>query len=137
MSRCVSGLRNVAVAVASLSAMAVIGLRSTPAQVAAATPRAPQALLVGVLGYEGGAPPGIFHRTSGTVYVSAANPPITIAQHVGASGHFRISLGAGSYTAIGCGPSSSGGQGTCGKPKNFTLSAGEVHHIRLVWAMVP
>jgi hypothetical protein len=131
-----SRFRNFSVA-ASLGVMAAVGLQSAPAHVGAATPRTDQALLVGVLGYEGGAPPGLFHPTSGTVDVAFANPPITLLKHVGSSGHFKIPLAPGSYTVTGCGPSSSGGQGICGRSKNIALSAGEVDHIRLIWAMVP
>ena len=134
-----TGFRNLtAAATLSLSAMAVVGLQSAPgATAAAATPRTEKALLVGVLGYEGGAYPGKFHPTAGTVDVSFSNPPIVLVKHVGSSGHFRIALPPGSYTVTGCGPSSSGGQGTCGQSQNITLSPGEVDHIRLIWAYVP
>jgi hypothetical protein len=131
-----SRVRNFSVA-ASFGVMAAVGLQTAPAAVGAATPHVEQALLVGVLGYEGGAYPGGFHPTAGTVDVSFTNPPITIVDHVGSSGHFKIPLSPGSYVVTGCGPSSSGGQGLCGKSKHITLSAGEVDHIRLIWAMVP
>jgi hypothetical protein len=117
--------------------MAAVGLQSAPASVGAAVPQVKQADLVGVLGYEGGAFPGKFHPTSGTVDVAFSNPPITLVKQVGPTGHFNIPLPPGRYTVVGCGPSSSGGQGTCGQPKIVKLSSGEVDHIRLVWAMVP
>ena len=65
--------------------------------------------------------------------------PITLVHHVGPSGRFKISLSAGKYTVIGCGPSSSSAasMGTCGQPVNITLTPGEVDHVKLVWAMVP
>jgi hypothetical protein len=117
--------------------MAAVGLQTAPAQASATTPQAQQALLVGVLGYEGGAFPGGFHPTAGTVDVAFSNPPIVLIKHVGPSGHFKIPLAPGSYTVTGCGPSSSGGHGICGRSKNITLSPGEVDHIRLIWAFVP
>lgn len=96
-----------------------------------------QAVLAGKLGYEGGAYPGKFHPTSGTVEVEFQNPPLVLEKHVGKSGHFRIQLSPGSYTVIGCGPSSSGGSSQCSQPQNVTLTAGEVDHITLIWAYVP
>ena len=131
-----SRFRNLSIA-ASLSVMAAVGLQSAPAHVGAAQPHEQQALLAGVLGYEGGAYPGRFHPTAGTVDVEFSNPPITFVKQVGPSGHFKIPLSPGRYIVVGCGPSSSGGQGLCGRPKHVTLSAGEVDHIRLIWAMVP
>jgi hypothetical protein len=123
--------------VASLGAVAALGLQAGPALAGADTPPAHSAI-VGVLGYEGGAFPGFFHPTSGTVEVEFTNPPLVLLKQVGATGHFRIPLGPGNYTLIGCGPSSSsGGTGLCGTPLNVTLKVGEVDHVRLVWAMVP
>jgi hypothetical protein len=113
----------------------VVGMQAAPAL--ASTTTANSALLVGRLGYEGGAPPGGLHPTSGTVEVEFANPPLALEQSVGSNGRFRISLPAGKYTVTGCGPSSSGGSSQCSKPKNITLKAGEVDHIKLVWAYVP
>jgi len=104
----------------------------------AATVTSHEAVLTGELGYEGGAYPGKFHPTSGTVEVEFYSQPLVIEQHVGNSGHFRITLAPGKYTVIGCGPSASGStQGQCSKPKNVTLSSGEVLFVKLVWAMVP
>jgi hypothetical protein len=122
----------------SLGAVAALGLQAGPALAGAATPAA-QSAIVGVLGYEGGAAaPAGFHPTAGTVEVEFPDQPLILLKHVGASGHFRIPLGPGTYTLIGCGPSStSSGTGACGKPQNVTLKAGEVDHVRLVWAMVP
>jgi hypothetical protein len=131
-----SRVRNFFVA-ASLSAMAVVGLPGATTHATAATPRAQQAVLVGVLGYEGGAYPGGFHPTAGTVDIAFANPPVILVKHVGPTGHFKIPLAPGSYIVTGCGPSSSGGQGLCGQPKSIKLSPGEVDHIRLVWALAP
>jgi hypothetical protein len=117
--------------------MALVALQATPAH-AATTTRA-QALLVGKLGIEGGAYPGRFHPTAGSVEVEFYSVPLTLRQPVGRSGHFRIPLAAGMYTVIGCGPSgsSSTASGPCGKPMNLTLTPGEVDHIKLVWAFVP
>ncbi len=132
-----SRLINLALAV-SAAGIAITGLQAAPAQAATAT--STQALLVGELGYEGGAYPGGFHPTAGTVYVAYDSvTPITLEQAVGPSGHFRIPLAAGKYTVIGCGPSASSGaaSGQCSKPKNLTLTSGEVDHIRLIWARVP
>jgi hypothetical protein len=110
------------------------------AATAAATP-VPTPLpsaIVGHLGYEGGAYPGGFHPTAGTVEVEFNLQPLVLIDRVGPSGKFVIPLGPGSYTLIGCGPSSStGGIGLCGRPVSVTLHAGEVDHVRLVWALVP
>ncbi len=102
-------------------------------------PPPPPAQIVGHLGYEGGAYPGGFHRTSGTVEVIFdGDTPLALVKKVGPSGKFDFKLGAGKYTLIGCGPSSSqGSTGTCGKPVTVSLVNGEVDHIRLVWAEVP
>ena len=44
----------------------------------------------------------------------------------------------GKYTVIACGPSASDtSQGRCSKPKDLTLSSGEVLFIKFVRAMVP
>jgi len=127
-------LRRAAVVIAALT-LACMG---PVAAAQAATPTSHKAVLAGELGYEGGAYPGKFHPTSGTVEVEFYSQPLVLEQHVGSSGHFRITLAPGKYTVIGCGPSASGSsQGQCSKPKNITLSSGEVHFIKLVWAMVP
>ncbi len=131
-----SRLINLALAM-SAAGIAVTGLQAAPAH--AATTTSTQALLVGELGYEGGAYPGGFHPTAGTVYVEFHSAPLTLDQAVGPSGHFTIPLAAGKYTVIGCAPSSSSGaaNGQCSMPKNLTLTSGEVDHIRLIWARVP
>ena len=59
-----SRLINLALAV-SAAGIAITGLQAAPAHAATAT--STQALLVGELGYEGGAYPGGFHPTAGTV----------------------------------------------------------------------
>jgi len=108
------------------------------AQAATVTSTSHEAVLAGELGYEGGAYPGGFHPTSGTVEVEFYSQPLVLEQHVGSSGHFHITLAPGKYTVIGCGPSASTtSPGECSNPKNFTLSSGEVKNIRLVWALVP
>jgi hypothetical protein len=65
--------------------------------------------------------------------------PLVRNEPVGPSGHFKVSLAAGKYTVIGCGPSTSTStaSGQCSKPVNLTLSRGEVDHIKLVWAYAP
>jgi hypothetical protein len=94
--------------------------------------------LVGVLGYEGGAAPGGFHPTSGWVEVAYTNTePLSLVQRVGATGHFRIPLGPGTYAVTGCGPFSRGGNGPCGQTHDVTLKAGETERIRVVWADAP
>ena len=130
-------LVNLALAVPAAS-IAMLALGAVPAHAAPTT--SSQAQLVGKLGYEGGAFPGKFHPTAGSVEVEFDSvTPITLVHRVGPSGRFRISLSAGKYTVIGCGPSSSSGatQGPCGQPVNITLTPGEVDHVKLVWAMVP
>jgi hypothetical protein len=131
-----SRLTNLALAV-SAGSIGVIAFQVAPAQ---ATGSKGQSALVGKLGYEGGAFPGKFHPTAGSVVVNFDGPtPLSLEKHVGSSGHFRIKLPAGQYTVIGCGPSASGTapSGQCSKPVNVTLTSGEVDHIKLVWAMVP
>ncbi|HXW32965.1 MAG TPA: hypothetical protein VEJ87_00160 [Acidimicrobiales bacterium] len=127
-----SRLTNLALAV-SASGVGIIGLAAAPAS-AGASPGIHSAI-VGELGYEGGAPPGEFHPTAGTVEVEFNSVPLVLERHVGKSGHFNISLGPGSYTVFGCGPSKSAGQ--CSTPQNINLLPGEVDHIQLIWAYVP
>jgi hypothetical protein len=90
---------------------------------------------VGQLGVEGGAYPGGFRPTAGTVEVEFNSVPLTLLKHVGKSGKFDIKLSPGSYTVFGCGPKTSGNQ--CSQPQDITLAAGEVDHIQLVWAYLP
>ena len=117
--------------------VAMMALQAAPAH--AATTAGPKAVLLGKLGVEGGAYPGGFHPTAGSVTVEFHSVPLTLKQPVGSSGQFRIPLAAGKYTVIGCGPSASkgSGSGACSDPRTLTLKAGEVDHIRLVWADVP
>jgi hypothetical protein len=119
--------------------IATIGVATAmPAADAQAAPAPHQALLVGQLGVEGGALPGTFHPGPGSVEVEFDRVPLVIEHPVGPSGNFRIPLGPGSYTVIGCGPSAAAGPSSqCSQPKNVTLAPGQVDHIRLVWAMVP
>jgi len=121
----------------SASSIAMMALQAAPAH--AATTTRGQAVLVGKLGVEGGAYPGRFHPTAGSVEVEFYSVPLTLKQPVGPSGQFKIPLAAGKYTVIGCGPSASSGStsGQCSKPRSLTLKPGEVDHIRLVWAQVP
>ncbi|MGP0029973.1 MAG: hypothetical protein ACLPVF_05665 [Acidimicrobiales bacterium] len=131
-----SRLINLALAV-SASTIAVIGLQGAPAH--AATTARTQAELGGELGFEGGAYPGGFHPTAGSVEVEFYLQPLVLDQPVGPSGHFRIRLAPGQYTVIGCGPAASTGTASalCGEPENLTLTSGEVDHIKLVWAYTP
>ena len=149
-----SRLVNLALAL-STSTLAMIGLEAAPAHAASTaapitaapttaaptTPAtaAPGAVLVGELGYEGGAYPGSFHPTAGTVEVEFYSMPLALLKHVGPSGKFRIPLGPGKYTVIGCGPSASvvPGAGECSSPLSVDLKSGEVDHVKLVWAYVP
>jgi hypothetical protein len=122
---------------ASLGALTAVGVQAAPALASSTVVPNSTSAIVGVLGYEGGGPSNKFHPTSGTVEVEFTNPPLVLLKKVGDSGHFRIGLRPGSYTVTGCGPSSSGGSPLCGQPQNITLKAGEVDHIRLIWAYVP
>lgn len=132
-----SRLTNLALAALSASSITLIGLQAIPAH--AGTVVGKQSAIVGELGYEGGAAPGGFHPTAGTVQVEFSSVPLTLEKHVGKSGHFHIKLGPGSYKVIGCGPSTStsGTNGECGQPQNITLVPGEVDYIQLIWAYVP
>jgi hypothetical protein len=124
---------------ASASSIAVMGMQAVPAHAAPTTPTtAPRSLLVGELGIEGGAAPGGFHPTAGTVEVEFDSVPLALERKVGRSGQFKFRLSPGEYTVIGCGPSSSGTPSTqCSAPQTLTLAAGEVDYIELVWAYVP
>jgi hypothetical protein len=126
-------LRKLALAL-SATVPAVFGVAVGPAHAAPAA----QALLKGKLGYEGGAFPNKFHPTAGVVDVEFQNPPLVLQKQVGSSGHFKMPLGPGTYTVIGCGPGANGGSnGECSKPQTVTLQAGEVDHVTLIWAHVP
>jgi hypothetical protein len=130
-----SRLTNLALAL-SASSIALIGLQATPAH--AGTAPTPRSAIVGELGYEGGAAPGGFHPTAGTVEVEFNFVPLTLLKHVGKSGRFHVNLSPGRYTVIGCGPAASGtSSGQCSQPQNINLVAGEVDHIQLIWAYAP
>ncbi len=130
-----SRLANIALAL-SAGSVAMIGLQATPAH--AASPAARHSAVAGKLGFEGGAAPGKFHPTAGTVEVEFHSIPLVLEKHVGKSGRFHIKLSPGSYTVIGCGPAaSSTATGLCSQPQNINLVAGEVDHIRLIWALAP
>lgn len=122
--------------VAASVAAAALGLHASPtsARVGGSSRRA---VLEGRLGYEGGPYPGGFHPTAGTVEVEYTNLPIALVHKVGKSGDFKFRLSSGTYTVIGCGPSSGGTSSPCNKPKTVKLMPGEVDHIRLVWAYAP
>ena len=115
------------------SGIAVIGLLAAPAW--ASTDAGHNSAIVGELGVEGGAYPGGFRPTAGTVEVEFNSVPLALIKHVGKSGKFDIKLSAGSYTVIGCGPKNSGNQ--CSQPQNITLATGQVDHIELVWEYLP
>ena len=121
-----------------LVSFAALGL---PAQVTRAAPPVSatgSAVLVGRLGYEGGPYPGGFHPTAGSVQVAFTTHPLVLEKKVGKSGHFKIALGAGTYTVTGCGPTSSADPTPrCGRAKTITLRAGEHRHLRLVWMYAP
>lgn len=117
----------------SASTFTLLGLQALPSH--AATPAVPRSAIVGELGVEGGAYPGTFRPTAGTVEVEFSQVPLALLKHVGKSGKFDIKLSPGSYTVIGCGPKKSSDQ--CSQPQNITLVAGEVDHIQLVWAYLP
>jgi hypothetical protein len=119
--------------VLSASCITMVGLQAAPAH--AATAARQSAKIVGQLGIEGGAFPGRFQPTAGTVQVEFNIVPLILQKHVGKSGNFHINLSPGSYTVTGCGPKKSRNQ--CSQPQNITLTAGEVDHIRLVWEFVP
>ena len=121
----------------SASSIALIGLQAAPAH--AGTTATHRSAIVGKLGFEGGAVPGGFHPTAGTVEVEFNSVPLVLVKHVGKSGHFHIKLSPGNYTVIGCGPATSANpaNGQCSQPQNITLAVGEVDHIRLIWAYVP
>ena len=91
--------------------------------------------IVGELGVEGGAYPGGFQPTAGTVEVEFNSVPLVLERHVGKSGKFDIKLSPGSYTVIGCGPKKSDNE--CSQPQDINLVRGEVDHIQLVWAYLP
>lgn len=120
----------------SASSIALTGLMAAPAH--AATTTVHRSRLVGKLGIEGGAAPGRFRPTAGSVEVEFNSVPLVLLKKVGNSGKFEIQLSPGEYTVIGCGPSASGApSGRCSKPQEVTLTPGEVDHIQLVWAYVP
>ncbi|HEY7948695.1 MAG TPA: hypothetical protein VID75_13535 [Acidimicrobiales bacterium] len=115
------------------SSITVIGLEAVPAH--AGTTAGHSSAIVGELGVEGGAYPGGFKPTAGTVEVEFNSVPLVLLQHVGNSGKFDIKLSPGSYTVSGCGPKQSANQ--CSQPQDIKLVAGEVDHIQIVWAYRP
>lgn len=130
-----SRFSNVAGALAA-GTVTLTALMAGPAQ--AATPVTHRAEIVGRLGIEGGAYPGRFRPTAGTVFVAFDLQPLVLVRSVGPSGRFDLRLSPGEYTLTGCGPASSASPvGRCGPPQNVTLVAGEVDHVRLPWLLAP
>ncbi len=115
------------------SSITVIGLQVAPAH--ATTGAGTKSAIVGELGVEGGAYPGTFQPTAGTVEVEFNSLPLALVKHVGKSGKFDIKLSPGSYTVFGCGPKKSANQ--CSQEQDINLASGEVDHIQLVWAYLP
>jgi hypothetical protein len=120
----------------SVSSIALTGLLAAPAN--AATTTVHRSLLVGELGIEGGAFPGGFRPTAGSVEVEFNSVPLVLEKRVGKSGKFEIKLTPGDYTVIGCGTTASGAPSSqCSKPQKVNLAPGEVDHIQLVWLYAP
>jgi|HubBroStandDraft_2_1064218.scaffolds.fasta_scaffold282294_1 hypothetical protein len=115
------------------SSITVIALQAVPAHASASS--GPSSAIVGELGVEGGAYPGPFRPTSGTVEVEFNSVPLALVKHVGKSGKFEIRLSPGSYTVSGCGPGASGNR--CSQSQDIKLVSGEIDHIQLVWAYLP
>jgi len=117
-----------------ITAGALLFAGTVPAQAAAPPPSARLAVLKGDLGIVGGAYPGLFHPTAGSVEV--IGKVIAMLTVVGPSGEFRIRLAPGTYTVTGCGPTASPVP-SCGSPRAIRLRPGQVDHVQLVWALVP
>jgi hypothetical protein len=133
--RIMSRLTSLIVSVAAIT-IALAGLVVVPASATSTTGQ--RATLVGELGLEGGAYPGAFQPTAGTVEVAFNLEPLVLELRVGPSGKFAITLTPGHYLVTGCGNTASGAPGNqCTKPRNVTLAPGEVDHIRLVWLHAP
>ena len=118
--------------------MSVIGLQAAPALAssgAGRTSAGANSAIVGKLGVEGGAYPGRFRPTAGTVEVEFNSLPLVLVRAVGKSGKFDIKLSPGKYTVIGCGPQGSGNQ--CSQPQVIKLASGQVDDIQLLWALLP
>ncbi len=109
---------------------------TVPAQAGAPSraPTARLAVLDGDLGIVGGAYPGQFHPSAGSIEV--IGKVIAMLTVVGPSGEFRIRLAPGTYTVTGCGPTASPVP-SCGPPRTIRLRPGQVDHVQLVWALVP
>ncbi len=115
--------------------IALTGLLAGPVQ--AAVP-AGGAKIIGQLGIEGGAYPGTFRPTAGTVVVDLDLHPLVLVKSVGKSGKFDLHLSPGTYTLTGCGPATSTSPvGQCGQAQTATLTPHERDHVRLVWLMAP
>jgi hypothetical protein len=120
------------------SSTTVIGLLAAPALASTGVGNKSaghDAEIVGKLGVEGGAYPGRFRPTAGTVEVEFNSQPIALVTNVPKSGKFTIKLSPGSYTLSGCGPEGSGNQ--CSQSQDIKLTRGEVDHVQLVWAHLP
>jgi len=118
--------------------MTVIALQAAPAFASTAAGHKSaghKAAIVGELGVDGGAYPGGFRPTAGTVEVEFNSLPLVLVRAVGKSGKFTIKLSPGSYTVSGCGPDGSGNQ--CSQAQDIHLASGQVDDIQLVWAHLP
>lgn len=127
--------RSLIAAAAATGVLAVTGLAAPPAQAATSTGGSE---IIGQLGYEGGAFPGTFKPTAGTVIVQFSMHPLVLVKSVGKSGSFTLPLAPGTYTLTGCGPGTSASPvGHCGQPQTITLAPHEKDHVRLIWLMAP
>jgi len=130
--------RRLVAAALAAGTLGLAGLTCLTAAPAAAAPSGANATIIGKLGYEGGAFPGRFKPTAGTVFTQFDGQPLELTTAVGPTGTFKLHLSPGTYTLTGCGPGTSTSPvGRCGQPVTVTLAAHEKDHLKLVWLMAP
>ena len=120
------------VVVGSLTLIGAFGTAGAAAVSARPSPAAADGTVKGLLGYEGGAYPGKFHRTSGVVDV--AGPKSTITVSVPDSGRFTVHLAPATYELTGCGGTN---DAQCGPAQKVKVASARTVHVKVPWALVP
>ncbi len=127
-------MRRLTVFAACASAALVVGL---PVSASAATVAPAKGTVAGQIGYEGGAFPGGFHPTSGSVKIVAATASASKVLEVGNSGNFKVLLAPGKYTFIGCAQAHAVQCAQKGLWQKVTVKSGSTQSVQLVTFLAP
>lgn len=120
---------------ATVAAVLFVGLVAPAGAYAHTPPKPSHGTVNGQVGYEGGAYPGGFHATSGSVKISNASA-VRVVEVPTAAG-FSVTLDPGTYTFVGC----AGAQATqCAASylwQTVVVKAGSTQTVQLVTFLAP